>query len=163
MIPAKSHSSARGRVSSRLIAGAIVITLSLGAARSSLLHSQTVAADSLTAQLLAREKAGLDAIRRQDWAAYAAILAPNYQEVGLEGYHTRVQALAAIRQMRLARYVIEDVRTTLVTKDVAVIMYRGTLIGTFGGAPMQSAPFRYHDVWLRDGSVWRIVFSEETV
>ena len=48
------------------------------------------------------------------------------------------------------------------TSNVAVITFRGTLIGTFGGARMQTAPYSYHGVWVREGSEWRVVFSEET-
>lgn len=161
LIPTRLIARRRHRIGA-LLAAAIVVALPVLARHASASRVSDTVADSLTPQLVAREKAELEALRRQDWTAYAAFLAPNYQEVGLEGYHTRSQALAAIKQMRLSRYMIADARTISVTKDVAVITYRGTLIGTFGGAPMQTAPFSYHDVWVRDGSEWRVVFSEET-
>jgi hypothetical protein len=151
-----------GRLTRALSLCAVVTVPQLGLLPASENSSARAPADSLTAQLVAREKEALDAIRHRDWTAYAATMAPNYQEVGLEGYHTRDQALAAIEQMRLTGYLITNAHTVLVAPGVAVITFRGTLIGTFAGKQMQTAPFAYHDVWVRDGPVWQMVFSEET-
>ncbi|HEY5086230.1 MAG TPA: nuclear transport factor 2 family protein [Gemmatimonadaceae bacterium] len=118
--------------------------------------------DSMEAQVVAREREGWDAIVRKDFEAYGRTLAPEYHEIGPEGYHDRALALRSIRGMQLARYTMVNVKVARVAPDIAILTYRGTLFGTFLGKPMQTAPFSYHNIYVKRNAVWLSVFGEET-
>ena len=113
--------------------------------------------------MIAREREGWDAIVRKDFEGWGRTLAPEYHEIGPEGYHDRTLALRSIRGMLLARYTMADVTVASVTPDIAILMYRGTLFGTFLGKPMQTSPFVYRSVYVRRKGAWLCVFGEETM
>jgi hypothetical protein len=130
-------------------------TINVGAQRS--------AEDTLDAQLVARERAGWVAIEHKDLARLREIMAEEYHEIDMDGYRDKTAALKNIRNMKLSRYTMADVRVHRVATNVATIDYQGTLFGTFRGEPMSTSPFHYHVVYVNRAGVWHSVFAEEVV
>ncbi len=106
---------------------------------------------------------------RQLWLAYQsrdrarieALIAPDAIDVGAGGVLTRDEVLAAVEQMRIESFELDDVRIRSVGPEVEIVVSRSTVAGTYRGQPFPFSVVRSTSVWARDGGSWRLVHRVE--
>lgn len=99
-----------------------------------------------------------DALKRKDWAAFAAFLADDMIEVEADGVYTRAQSVENVKRFDFSTVTLSDFREVKLTPDVSVLTY--TVRGT--GADWPPNGMRHTTVWVRRGGRWQAVFHQGT-
>ncbi len=110
---------------------------------------------------LERERQLWLAYQSRDRARIEALIAPDAIDVGAGGILTRDEVLAAVEQMRIQSFEIDDVRVRSLGPDAEIVVSRSTVHGTHRGKPFASSVVRSTSVWARDGESWRLVHRSE--
>ncbi|MGA2038887.1 MAG: nuclear transport factor 2 family protein [Bryobacteraceae bacterium] len=118
-------------------------------------------ADPLREQIVAQERAGLDALKTGDLAAFAASTADEAVFVDAHGPATKAEVIEHTAEFRLHEYTMADVRFVPLSADSGLIVYTLTESGTSHGKEF-AARVHVSSVWLKRGGKWQCVFSQET-
>lgn len=106
---------------------------------------------------------------RQLWLAYQsgerarieALVAPDAIDVGPGGILSRDEVLAAIGQMRIQSFELDDVRVCAARPDLEIVVARSTVAGTYRGKPFPASVVRSTSIWSREAGAWRLVHRVE--
>lgn len=106
---------------------------------------------------------------RQLWLAYQsgdrdrieALVAPDAIDIGPGGILTRDEVLAAVEQMRIESFELDDVRVRAVRPDLEIVVARSTVAGTYRGKAFLASVVRSTSIWSRDTGAWRLVHRVE--
>ena len=113
---------------------------------------------AIEATLHAAEAALLDAQRRGDVDAIAALLASDFEEIGSSGRrYDRDSMLAALGTARLDAAEITDFSLRLLAADLALVNFRTRV--RCGGIVLHSLR---SSLWRREHDAWRIAFHQGT-
>jgi len=137
----------------------ILLTVALGSAQSN--RSAQSGENALRDQILAQERAGLEALKMGDLPAFAASTAENAVFVDAQGPATKAEVISHTAEFRLHDYTIEDVRFVPVSADSGLIIYTLTETGASHGKEF-SARVHVSSLWLKRGGKWLCAFSQET-
>src|SRR5216684_951998 len=88
---------------------------------------ETKSAKVSEADIIAKEKAGWDAIKKKDWDAFGKTLASDYIEVLDDGVHDKAGTLAAIKNFDLTDITYSDWKMLTIDKDAVIIIYSATV------------------------------------
>jgi ketosteroid isomerase-like protein len=140
----------------RVVAPLVLLTASLGI--SSPANAQEVA---LRDQIAAQERAGMDALKTGDLAAFAASIAEEAVFVDDHGPATKAEVVQHTAGFRLREYTMTDVRFVPLSADSGLIAYTSAESGTSHGKEF-SAKVHVSSVWAKRGGKWLCLFSQET-
>ena len=106
---------------------------------------------------------------RQLWLAYQsrdrarieACIAPDAIDIGAGGILNRDEVLAAVDQMRIESFELDDVRVLSVGPGVEIVVSRSVVTGTYRGQPFPASVVRSTSVWARHEGEWRLVHRVE--
>ena len=112
-------------------------------------------------EIVAHERAGLDALKAGDLAAFSEATADDAIFVDSHGLATKPEVAKNVAGFQLKDYTMSGVRFVPVSADGGLIAYTLTESGTSHGKDF-SARVYVSSVWLRSGGHWACVFSQET-
>ena len=113
-------------------------------------------------EIIAREKAGLEAMKTGDLAAFAAATADDALFVDGHGVASKAEVMKHLAGFRLKVYTMSEVRFVPVSADGGLVAYTLTETGTSQGKEF-AAKVYVSAVWQRiAGRQWVCVFSQET-
>lgn len=124
--------------------------------------SPTPAAGPTQADIEAKERQVLDAIKAKNWDAFGEMLADDFNLVASDGVHTRAQTLEGVKQYNLMEYTLSDVRLVKVDADLAVLIYTMNEKTGNGGKETQAKPYRASSAWISRGGKWLNVYHQES-
>lgn len=114
------------------------------------------------ADIEARERATLDAIKAKNWDAFGAMLTEDFVVVGAEGVEARAAMLESMKKYDLSEYTLSDFRLVRVDADLAVLTYTVTEKSTYDGKPTPGKPARGSTAWVNRGGKWLAAYHQET-
>ncbi len=135
-----------------------------------------IACSLLLASAPAQEKihadaGALEANIRKVWEAFknknkesvTAMLADGFREVEEDGngFGDKTAMLAMIDDYELKSYSLKDFTVKPLAKDSALVTYLAHYEGKAGGQPVQ-ANTAYGEVWVNQGSGWKLLYVQET-
>jgi ketosteroid isomerase-like protein len=120
--------------------------------------------DALTDAIMAVEKKGWEAWMKQDAKGLEETTAKDVTFVDVTGKVTVGQA-AVIKEWtngacKVTSVDVSDGKATEITKDVAILTYKGTAVGTCGD--MKLEPLWGTTVAIKEGGLWKAVYIFET-
>ncbi|MGA2353943.1 MAG: nuclear transport factor 2 family protein [Terriglobales bacterium] len=118
-------------------------------------------ADALREQIVAQERAGLDALKTGDLAKFGASTADDAIFVDAHGPATKAEVMEHTAEFRLHDYTMSDVRFIPLSAESGMIIYTVTESGTSHGKDF-SARVYVSSLWLKRGGKWLCEFSQET-
>jgi len=118
-------------------------------------------ADALREQIVARERAGLDALKTGDLAEFGASTAEDAIFVDAHGPATKAEVVEHTAAFRLTDYTMADIEFIPLTAESGLIVYMLTESGTSHGKDF-SARVYVSSLWLKRGGKWLCEFSQET-
>lgn len=123
--------------------------------------STTYAATSAESQLLTLEQTWMKAAQKRDLPTLKRILSDKYIDISYKGIiRTRADALSA-PNIKMKRYTQRlDNEKVRIFGDAAVITGLGTLETV---DHHRIAQWRFTDIFVKQGGIWRAVSSQETV
>lgn len=139
----------------------IVLLLLPAALAASKPRPQTSSQDTVRDQIVAQERAGLDALKRGDLAAFNASLADEAVFVDPHGPATKAEVIDHTSAFKLDNFAMADVKFVPLPSDSGLIVYTLTESGTSHGRQF-SAKVYVSSLWLKRGGKWLCAFSQET-
>jgi ketosteroid isomerase-like protein len=118
--------------------------------------------DSMRAQIVASERAGLDCLKSGDVATFAGLIADDAVFVGSRGPASKAEVVRHTADFRLADYSMDDIRFVPVSADSGLIAYKISETGTAHGKDF-AAQVYVSALWVRRQGKWVCLFSQETV
>jgi hypothetical protein len=114
------------------------------------------------ADIEAKERQLLDAIKAKNWDAFAGLLADDFTLVSGDGLADKAETLDAIKKYDLTEYTISEPRLLKVDADLAVLTYTMNEKSSYDGRPMSGKPFRASSAWANRGGKWVNVYHQES-
>jgi hypothetical protein len=115
------------------------------------------------ADIIAKEKATWDAVKKKDWDAFGNMMASDFIEVLDGGMQDKAAAMAAIKDFEVSDVTYADWKMISIDKDAAIITYTATLKGKFKGEAVPEGPYRNSAVWVNRNDQWSAVFFQSTM
>src|SRR5712691_11066196 len=115
------------------------------------------------AEIIAKEKAGWDAVKKKDWDAFGKTLASDYIEVLDDGVHDKAGTLTAIKNFDLTDVTFTDWKMLTIDKDAVIIIYSATVKATLKGQAVPPGPYREASVYVNRDGQWLNVYYQETL
>jgi predicted protein tyrosine phosphatase/ketosteroid isomerase-like protein len=116
---------------------------------------------SLLDVIVAKERAGLDALKVGDLAAFSRLTADDAVFVDPQGIASKAEVMKNVAGFRLEDYTIEDVRLVPLSSTSGLIAYKITEKGNSHGREF-SAKAYISALWTKRDGEWVCVFSQET-
>ena len=115
------------------------------------------------ADAIAKEKGTWDAIKKEDMAALADMLASDYIEVHAEGVYDKNGIVTYLKDVKISDVTFSDWKMLPIDKDAVVLTYNFNLKATHKGQAVPAGPYRAGSAWInRDGN-WRAIYFQETL
>jgi len=115
------------------------------------------------ADIIAKEKAGWDAIKKKDWDAFGKTLASDYIEVLDDGVHDKAGTLAAIKDFDLTEVTFADWKMLTIDKDAVIIIYSATVKATLKVQAVPPGPYREASAYVNRDGQWLNIYYQETL
>ena len=112
-------------------------------------------------EIIAQERAGLDALKRGDLPAFAAPITDDAVFLDANGIARKPDVLKSLADFQLKDYAISDMRFVPVSPDNGVVSYTLTETGTSHGKPFSSKLY-VSSAWVKSGRQFQRVFSQQT-
>ena len=116
---------------------------------------------ALRDQIVAEERAGLDALKAGDLEAFANSTADDAIFVDAQGAATKADVMKHVKNFRITEYSMTGVRFLQLSPDSGLIAYDIAETGTSHGKPF-TARVHVSALWAKRGGKWVCVFSQET-
>ena len=117
--------------------------------------------DALREQIMAQERAGLDALKTGDLTTFGASTAEDAVFVDAHGPATKAEVMEHTAEFRLHDYSMADVRFIPLSATSGLIVYTLTESGSSHGKDF-SACVHVSSLWLKRDGKWLCQFSQET-
>jgi ketosteroid isomerase-like protein len=117
--------------------------------------------DALQEQIVAQERAGLDALKTGDLTTFGASTADDAIFVDAQGPATKAEVMEHTAQFRLHDYTMSNVRFVKLSPDSGLIVYTATESGSSHGKDF-TARVHVSSVWIKRDGKWLCEFSQET-
>ena len=114
------------------------------------------------ADIEAKERQLLDAIKAKSWDAFGGMLADDFNLVVSDGVHSKAQTLETIKKYELTEYTLSDLRFLKVNAGLAVLTYTMTEKSNYDGKPTGAKPYRASSAWANRGGKWVNLYHQET-
>ena len=111
--------------------------------------------------LIAAARAGLDALKSGDVAAYEAMITDDAVMVDENGLERKPDVVKRLADFQLKDYTMSDVRLVPVSPDNGVVSYTLTESGTRQGHAFSAKVF-VSSAWVKTGRQFQCVFRQET-
>jgi ketosteroid isomerase-like protein len=118
-------------------------------------------ADALRDEIVAQERAGLDALKAGDIEAFANATADDAVFADAAGPATKAEVVRNVAGFRLRDFAMSDIRFVPLSADSGLIVYRMTESGTSHGKDF-SAKVVVSSIWAKRSGKWVCLFSQET-
>ena len=116
---------------------------------------------SLQEQVVAAERAGLDALKKGDVARFGDLTADEAVFVDDHGPATKAQVLQNVVGFTISDYSMDDVHFVRIAPDTGLISYKLTEKGNSHGRDF-TAQVYISSVWTHRAANWLCLFSQET-
>jgi hypothetical protein len=118
--------------------------------------------DDLSTQALTKEREILEAQNRNDWTAFANLLADDLVAIDEDGIHSKKEVLEQVRmaEVRFSDYKMENIKV-IPQDNGATVAYKETLVGTEHGKPFTWHIYT-HSHWERRGGKWLMTMFQDS-
>ena len=114
------------------------------------------------ADIIAKEKAGWDAFRKKDAAAFEKMMTPDYVEVTDGGVMDRAATLAGMKDFDITDVTYADWKMVTIDKDAVIITYTTNLKGTYKGEAVPPGAYRDAAAYVNRNGEWLAAYFQET-
>src|SRR5260370_35348658 len=116
------------------------------------------------AEIIAKEKATWDAVKKKEYDAFGNMLTSDYIEVTDEGVFDKPGIIADVKNFNLTEATFSDWKMTPIDNDAVILTYQTTLKATDKGGEVPPGPYRSAAVWVnRDGKSLAFYYQQTPV
>jgi len=117
--------------------------------------------ESMEQQIVAKEREGLEALKRGDVERFGNLTADDAVFVDAQGPASKTEVLKNVAGFKLTEYSMEDVRFVPVSANAGLISYRINEKGVSHGKEFEGQAY-VSSIWIEQGKKWACLFSQET-
>jgi hypothetical protein len=114
------------------------------------------------ADLIAKDKAVWEALKKKDYGAFGNMLASDYIEVTDEGVFDKAGIIANVRDLNLTDATFSDWKVWPVDNRFAIVRYETTIKATYKGADIPPGPYHSASVWVNRDGKWLAFYYQQT-
>jgi uncharacterized protein (TIGR02246 family) len=118
-------------------------------------------AQGMKDEIVAQERAGLEALKAGDIAAFGDTIAEDAVFVDASGPAGKAQVVKNVAGFRLKEFTMSDIRFVALSADTGLVVYLMNEAGTTHGKEF-SAKVHVASVWSKKSGKWLCEFSQET-
>jgi len=137
----------------------VLLTAAIGHAQQS--QPAGVQSDALQQEIIAHERAGLDAFKTGDIKAFSDSTAEDAVFIDSGGIATKAEVLEHVAGFRLTDYTMADIKFVALSADSGLIAYRLTETGNSHGHDFTVRVY-ISSLWAKHSGKWLCEFSQET-
>jgi len=113
--------------------------------------------------IIAKEKAIWDTIKKKDWDGFGKTMASDYIEVLDDGVHDKAAGLTGVKDFDLSDVTFADWKMLPIDKDAVIITYTATVKAKYKGEAVPPGPYREASAYVNRNGEWVTVFYQETL
>jgi hypothetical protein len=114
-------------------------------------------------QLKAHEMKIWDAIKAKDGKLMLSLIDPNAWTIDPMGLTPAKDFVAMLPDLDVRKIEGKDYRSTMLSKDVALLTFTMTMDGSFKGEAAPPGPWYVSTIYAKRGKAWVPVFHQETL
>jgi hypothetical protein len=114
------------------------------------------------ADMIVKEKAAWDTLKKKDYEAFGNMLASDYVEVTDEGVFDKAGIIADVKDFNLTDATFSDWKMISVDNDAVILTYQTTLKGTYKGNEVPPGPYRSAAAWVNRDGKWLAFYYQQT-
>ena len=115
------------------------------------------------ADIIAKEKAGWDAIKKKDWDALGKLLAPDFIDVEDDGVYDKAGSIASLKDYNLAEVTFSDWKMLTIDKDAVILTYNLNPKGTNKGQTVPPGPYHAAAAYVNRNGEWVGIYYQQTL
>ena len=115
------------------------------------------------ADIIAKEKATWDLVKKKDWAAFEKMVASDFVEVMSDGVHERAHVLTNLKDFDVSDVTYADWNFVPINTGAALVTYSATLKASYKGQPIPEGPYRLASAWVKRNGEWVTIYYQETL
>lgn len=115
------------------------------------------------ADIIAREKAVWDTLKKKDYEAFGNALASDYLEVNDEGVFDKPGIVANVRDFSVTDVTYADWKMLAIDNDAVILTYSLNVTGTFKGEAVPPGPYRAAAAWVNRDGKWLAFYYQQTL
>ncbi len=115
------------------------------------------------AEIIAKEKAAWDTIKKKDYDGFGNMLASDYTEVEDNGVFDKAGIIADVKDLDLADATFSDWKMLAIDNDAVILTYQTTLKATYKGEAVPPGPYRSAAVWVNRDGKWLDFYYQQTL
>ncbi|MEK6282873.1 MAG: DUF4440 domain-containing protein [Acidobacteriota bacterium] len=125
--------------------------------------SESSSAPLTEAEVIAKEKAVWDALKKKDYDAFSNMLATDYLEVGSEGVYDKAGIVTYLKDLEFTDATFSGWRLLPIDKNAVLLIYSLTLKGKFKGEDIPPGPYWVGSAWVNRDGKWQAIYYQETL
>jgi hypothetical protein len=114
------------------------------------------------ADMIAKETAAWETLKKKDLVAFADLLASNYVEVTAEKVYDKTGIVADVKDFNITDATFSDWKMMPIDNDAVILTYQTTLKATYKGADVPPGPYRSAAVWVNRDGKWSALYFQQT-
>jgi ketosteroid isomerase-like protein len=116
---------------------------------------------ALDRAIIANENKVADAIMKRDKATFTSLVVADGWSVNGDGFMKASALGGVLDQFVIKDYIITEEKVSWIDANTAVVAYKWSGSGTYGGQPLPSTVYA-STVWTKKGDKWLAVFHQES-
>jgi hypothetical protein len=115
------------------------------------------------ADMIAKEKATWDTLKKKDYDAFGSMLASDFIEVNEEGVFDKPGVIANVKDFTVTDVTYSDWKMLPIDNDAVILTYVLNLTGTFKGEAVPPGPYRAAAAWVSRDGKWLAFYYQQTL
>lgn len=115
------------------------------------------------ADMIAKEKATWDTLKKKDYDGFGNMLASDYIEVGDDGVYDKAGIVAYLKDLNITDATFSDWKMLPIDNDAVILTYNTNLKGTFKGEAVPPGPYHSASVWVNRDGKWLAFYYQESL
>jgi hypothetical protein len=115
------------------------------------------------ADIIAKEKAGWDAIKKKDWDALGKILASDFTDVEDDGVYNKTDSIASLKDYDLSDITYSDWKMLTIDKDAVLLTYNLNPKATYKGQAVPPGPYHAAAAYVNRDGEWLGIYFQQTL
>lgn len=114
------------------------------------------------ADMIAKEKAAWETLKKKDYDAFGNILASDYIEVTDEGVFDKPGIIANVKDFNVTDVTFSDWKMLPIDNDAVILTYSLNITGAFKGEAVPPGPYRAAAAWVNRDGKWLGFYYQQT-
>jgi hypothetical protein len=115
------------------------------------------------ADVIAKEKAVWETLKKKDLNAFGNMLASDYIEVEDDGVYDKAGIVAYVKDLNITDTAFSDWKMLPIDNDAVILTYSTNMKAAYKGEAVPAGPYRSASAWVNRDGKWQSIFYQQTL